>query len=385
MKNRKPKKTDDFSQFKTKIFFHTIGAVIIAVSATYFLSVFFLRGNFGNWMVWVYQRLLNIDYDSARNLYLWTFRKHMDFMFIIGIAVTFFVIFRIYLNWFTKYFIKINQGIDDICTNDTDRVSLPPKISVTEEKINTVKHNLQIQKLNMELAEQQKNDMIMYLAYDLKTPLTSVIGYLNLLRDEEQVSEELRQKYLSVSLDKAERLEDLINEFIEIAKYNSSNITLQYSRISLTRLFEMLLYEFQPMLQEKNLKCNLMIAEDIILSCDADKIQRVFDNLLKNAVIYSFEGTDIEITATAHGKNAEIIFANHGNTIPKKKLERIFEQFYRIDDSRNTRNGGAGLGLAIAKQIIELHEGTISAKSENQTIEFKVTLPITLEYERHWQ
>lgn len=217
----------------------------------------------------------------------------------------------------------------------------------------------------------------MYLAHDLKTPLASVTGYLNLLRDEGQISEELRQKYLSVALDKAERLEDLINEFFEIAKFNLSNITLQYSRISLVRMLEMLLYEFQPMLREKNLQCNLMAPEDIMIRCDADKIQRVFDNILKNAVIYSFEGTAIEIAAVGQGEFAEITFTNHGDTIPEEKLERLFEQFYRLDVSRSTSGGGAGLGLAIAKQIVELHNGTITASSENETVEFKVTLPVS--------
>ncbi len=292
-----------------------------------------------------------------------------------GIGV--FITFRIYLNWFAKYFMEINNGIDDIGRESIGEVSLPPELSATEKKINTIKHTLEKQKLDMKLAEQRKNDMVMYLAHDLKTPLASVIGYLNLLRDEGQISEELRQKYLSVSLEKAERLEDLINEFFEIAKFNLSNITLQYSRISLVRLLEMLLYEFQPMLHEKNLECNLMVPEDIMIRCDADKIQRVFDNLLKNAVIYSFEGTDIDIAVVRQGEDVEITFTNHGDTIPEEKLERVFEQFYRLDASRSTSSGGAGLGLAIAKQIIELHHGAIMARSENEMIEFRVILPVS--------
>ena len=377
MKNKAVKKTDDFRQFKRRIFFHTIWIVILAVSCIYLLSVFFLQGKFGNWMVELYQKLLGIGYNEALDLYRWTFRNHMDFMFIIGVAIIFFVIFRIYLNWFTKYFIEINYGIDDLIGESSEDVSLSPELSATEKKINTIKHTFEKQKLDMKLAEQQKNDMVMYLAHDLKTPLASVIGYLNLLRDEKEISEELRQKYLSVSLDKAERLEDLINEFFEIAKFNLSNITLQYSKINLSRLLEMLLYEFQPMLNEKNLNCNLKVPEDIMLRCDADKIQRVFDNLLKNAVIYSFKGTDIDITATGDDENVVIVFSNHGDTIPKAKLERIFEQFYRLDVSRNTQSGGAGLGLAIAKQIVELHNGTITAISENETTTFIVTLPVS--------
>ena len=377
MKNRVFWKPDDFRQFKAKIFFCTIWMVTIAAGCIYLLYSLFLKGRFADLIVSVNQKLFGLDYDAARTLYQWTFRNHIELVFVVGMALVFFITFRIYLNWFAKYFMEINNGIDDIVRESIREVSLPPELSATEKKINTVKHTLEKQKLDMKLAEQRKNDMVMYLAHDLKTPLASVIGYLNLLCDEGQISEELRQKYLSVSLDKAERLEDLINEFFEIAKFNLSNITLQYSRISLVRLLEMLLYEFQPMLHEKNLECNLMVPEDIMIRCDADKIQRVFDNILKNAVIYSFEGTDIDIAVVGQGENVEITFTNHGDTIPEEKLERIFEQFYRLDASRSTSSGGAGLGLAIAKQIIELHHGAIMARSENEIIEFKVILPVS--------
>ncbi len=377
MKNRVLRKTDEFRQFKAKIFFRTILMVTIAVSCIYLLYSLLLKGRFADWIVAVNQKIFRLDYDAARTLYQWTFRNHIELVFVVGTVLVFFITFRIYLNWFVKYFMEINHGIDEIGRESIGEVSLPSELSATEKKINTIKHTLEKQKLDMKLAEQRKNDMVMYLAHDLKTPLASVIGYLNLLRDEGQISDELRQKYLSVSLDKAERLEDLINEFFEIAKFNLSNITLQYSRISLVRLLEMLLYEFQPMLHEKNLNCSLMVPEDIMIRCDADKIQRVFDNILKNAVTYSFEGTDIDIAVVGEGEVVEITFTNHGDTIPEEKLERIFEQFYRLDVSRSTSSGGAGLGLAIAKQIIELHNGTIMAKSENEMVEFKVTLPVS--------
>lgn len=373
----KLKKTDDFQQFKTKIFFRTIWMIGIAIGCIYLLYFSFLKGHFANWIVLAYQKLFCIDFEEARNLYQWTFRNHMELFFVLAIAVAFFVVFRIYLNWFTTYFMEINRGIDSLVKEEEGEISLSPELSATEKKINLIKHTLEKQKLNVQLAEQRKNDLIVYLAHDLKTPLASVIGYLNLLHDEKEISEELREKYLSVSLDKAEHLEDLINEFFEIAKFHLSSIPLQYSTINLTRLFEMLLYEFQPMLQEKYLHCNLCIRENVMLRCDADKIQRVFDNLLRNAVSYSFDGTEIEIVVTECGETILIQIINCGDTIPEEKLERIFEQFYRVDFSRGTRNGGAGLGLAIARQIIELHNGRIVAKSENERIEFRVTLPIS--------
>lgn len=223
----------------------------------------------------------------------------------------------------------------------------------------------------------RKNDLILYLAHDLKTPLASVIGYLNLLRDERQISEELQERYLSISLAKAERLEDLINEFFDIARFNLTDISLQYSKIDLTRLLEQLAFEFKPMLKEKDLSCSLQMPAEMLLRCDAGKIQRAFDNLLRNAVIYSYPNTEIEIGAERQKDRVVIKFINHGDTIPEENLERIFEQFYRLDISRSTSSGGAGLGLAIAKRIVELHHGTITAKSENELIAFTVTLPVS--------
>lgn len=259
---------------------------------------------------------------------------------------------------------------------DAPSISLPVELSDVENELNLarvqMKENLRLRKE----AEQRKNDLIMYLAHDLKTPLSSVIGYLTLLRDEEQLSPELRGKYLSIALDKAECLEDLINEFFEITRFNLSHITLQYSRINLTRLLEQLVFEFQPMFREKHLVCTLETTEELMLRCDADKIQRVFDNLLRNAAIYSFPDTEIKITAKRKEKEAVIRFTNHGNTIPKEKLSRVFEQFYRLDSARSS-GGGAGLGLAIAKQIVELHKGSICAESAEDLIEFTVSLPLS--------
>ena len=275
------------------------------------------------------------------------------------------------------YVDELQHAIGQIFDKDVNYVKLSPELADIAIKLNHLKqeseNNARLAKEN----EQRKNDLIMYLAHDLKTPLSSVIGYLTLLRDETQISKELQTKYLSIALDKAERLEDLINEFFEITRFNLSNITLQYSKINLTRLLEQLVYEFKPLLKEKNLTCNLKIQEDITLRCDANKIQRVFDNLLRNAAIYSFHDTEILITVEVQEKNVIIVFQNHGNTIPKEKLERIFEQFYRLDTARSTSSGGAGLGLAIAKQIIELHKGTILAESEDEKNIFTVTLPLS--------
>lgn len=372
------KKSNDFRYFRNKIFFRTVLMVLIAVGFIFFLYSCILSGKFADWMIGVYQNLFRLDYDAAYILYQNTFRNHMDIIMIAAMACMFFIVFRIYLNWFTVYFEEIGKGMDSLLQEKSDDISLTPELFPLERRLNTVKHTIEKQKSDILTTEKRKNDLIMYLAHDLKTPLASVIGYLNLLRDEKEISDEVRDKYLAISLEKAERLEELINEFFEIARFNISDITLQYSRISLTRLLEQVLYEFDPMLKEKELTGKLQAEKDVTLRCDANKIQRVFDNLLRNAVMYSDEGGEIEIAVQSDQAQAvTITVSNYGDTIPEEKLNRIFEQFYRLDDARSTNSGGAGLGLAIAKQIVELHGGSIEAQSGEGQTRFCVTLPVS--------
>lgn len=377
-KNRKTTKIgNDFKQLQTTIFLRTAIILIVAVVIIFIIYNGFFQGHFANAVVGFLNRFIYDDYEAALEVYQRVVRNYMDLYILVAILSVFLIILRIYLKGFTKYFNEINRGIDALIEENSGDVVLSTELAATEKKINHIKHTLAQRKLATELAEQRKNDLVVYLAHDLKTPLTSAIGYLTLLRDESQISEELREKYLSISLEKAERLEDLINEFFEITRFNLSDITLEYSRVNLTRLLEQLTYEFKPMLLEKNLKCELEIASNVMLKCDVNKMQRVFDNLLRNAVNYSFDDGTIHIVATQNENNLSIKFTNCGNTIPQEKLERIFEQFYRLDTARSSRSGGAGLGLAIAKEIVELHNGTITAKSENEVIEFEVTIPLS--------
>lgn len=287
-----------------------------------------------------------------------------------------------YIIIFVRYWIKtlgylenVIQATENIYDSNDDLIELPAELKEVESQMNQIKLKVRHNERAAKEAEQRKNDLVVYLAHDLKTPLTSVIGYLTLLRDESQISEELRQKYLSISLEKAERLEELINEFFEITRFNLSNLTLEISRVNLTRMLEQITYEFKPIFFEKGLQCTLTALPDITIKCDANKMQRVFDNLIRNAVNYSFENSVIEIAVVQNNNDVKLKFVNQGNTIPKEKLNRIFEQFYRLDTSRTTKTGGAGLGLAIAKEIVELHHGTITSFSENEIIVFEVIIP----------
>ena len=229
------------------------------------------------------------------------------------------------------YLSEVLQATGGLYQNREELIKFPPVLKDAENQLNHIRITMERNVRAAKEAEQRKNDLIVYLAHDLKTPLTSVIGYLTLLEDEPQISEELRQKYLQIALTKSEHLEDLINEFFEITRFNLSNLTLEVSSVNLTRMLEQITYEFKPLLTEKQLSFRLQMPKDYMMKCDVGKMQRVFDNLFRNAVNYSFPGGEIVVTVTEKENRIHIACENQGNTIPKEKLARIFEQFYRLD------------------------------------------------------
>lgn len=181
-------------------------------------------------------------------------------------------------------------------------------------------------------AEQKKNDLIMYMAHDLKTPLTSVIGYLTLLNEEKRISKDLQEKYMKIALDKSIRLEELTNQFFEITRYNLNDMPINKIQLNLSILFDQLIEEFYPMLEDRKLELKVNKPNTLIYNADGDKIARAFGNLLKNAISYSYENTVIEIEMIDNEENIEVTFRNKGATIPEYKLEKIFDKFYRADE-----------------------------------------------------
>ncbi len=203
---------------------------------------------------------------------------------------------------------------------------------------------------------------MLFLAHDLKTPLTSIVAYLTMLEDHPDMPEEEREAYTHIALEKSIRLGELINEFFDITRYNLQNIELEPVEIDLTMMLEQLADELYGVLQEKKLTCEVDVEEDLMIYGDPDKLARVFDNILRNAIAYCYANTEIRIEAKIKDGDIEITFTNAGDKIPGDMLQTIFEKFYRVDGSRSTGTGGAGLGLAIAKQIVELHGGRIWQK-----------------------
>lgn len=279
---------------------------------------------------------------------------------------------------YVRYFDELIRATEQITAYPEHPVILSKELQAFQDELNALRNQTLLNIRQAKEAEQRKHDLIMYLAHDLKTPLTSVIGYLNLLAEEQQLSPELRRKYQNIALNKAVRLEELINEFFEITRFNLTNLALAQERVHFTRMLEQITSEFLPVMQEKNLTWQLNLMPEVYLLCDIDKMQRVLDNLIRNAIGYSYENTAIMLSLTADISQNQVILqiCNHGKTIAPEKLVHIFEPFYRTDTARSSRTGGAGLGLAIAKEIVEKHGGRIYAHSSQERVEFTIYLPM---------
>ena len=221
----------------------------------------------------------------------------------------------------------------------------------------------------------RKDDLVTYLAHDLKTPLASVVGYLSLLEEAPDLPVEQRSRFTGIALDKAHRLDALIEEFFDITRFDFHDIVLTRGYVDLALMLAQVADEFYPTLSEQGKTAAIDVPESLTVLIDGDKMARVFNNVIKNAIAYSYEGSTIRVSAERAEAGVVIRFENQGDPIPAPKLSLIFEKFYRLDAARATNRGGAGLGLAIAKEIVTAHGGTIACESDPEHTVFTITLP----------
>ena len=329
---------------------------------------------------WVYDVLPEVYYEA-----LWLFSFLFDgtqpyamliilficLILILGIA---FLSYRLLKKTYS-YISALEIASSQLLDKNIEYIQLPAELADISTQMNHLKHEAEKNERLAKESEQKKNDLIVYLAHDLKTPLTSVIGYLELLKETPDLPMEQRVKYTNITLEKAYRLEDLMNEFFEIDKFNDINLVLMKKNLNLKFLLQQLIDEFYPVTNEQGKKIIIHCEDTLACLADPDKLSRVLNNVIKNAISYSFEHTDIIIHVTCINEEISISIQNEGYTIPENKLNSIFEKFYRLDDSRGTHTGGAGLGLAIAKEIITLHGGNIRAESKDNQTTFVITFP----------
>ena len=299
---------------------------------------------------------------------------YQGFFLLIIWFIGFIVIFTITLMKSLSYIDALVSESRKLITKTDEKIKLPDELKEAEETMNQIKKEALFNERLAKENEQKKNDLIVYLAHDLKTPLTSIIGYLSLLDEEKNLSTKQKNKFIKIALEKSNKLEELINELFEITKYNSETLTIKKEKLNLTLLINQVIEEFYPILKEQNKEINFSTQKDIFIKVDSIKMARVFNNLIKNAINYSYDNSKINITIK-EDKDLIITISNKSKTLSQEQIDKIFDKFYRIDYSRNTKLGGSGLGLAIAKEIIKAHNGKIQVKSENEETTFTITLP----------
>jgi two-component system sensor histidine kinase VanS len=333
------------------------------------------RFSFGDTIVRFLMNTFHMPDRTAITITHLLFLNNIEVITLIVILIFLVILLKFSISWFTKYFDEVSAGMDKLVEESNDKIILSPELDFMENKLNQIKNNLEKQKKAALDAEQRKNDLVVYLAHDIKTPLTSVMGYLSLLDEAPDMPPEQKAKYVGITLEKAYRLEQLINEFFEITRFNLQTIVLNKEKINLQFMLQQIADEFYPMLTPQKKQVDVNVPDGLTLWGDADKLARVFNNILKNAIAYSYENSVINISAQQQDKNMVITFTNQGNPIPQAKLETIFEKFYRLDSARSTNTGGAGLGLAIAQEIVTAHDGTISVESSKENTTFTLKLP----------
>lgn len=304
---------------------------------------------------------------------------------ILGILL-FSVTFMILQEPYIRYISRISEAVQNISEGDLNTV-----IDVIgDDEFSSMAANLNhmtadIKKL-MEKereSERTKNELITNVAHDLRTPLTSIIGYLELLAGNQQVPADMQHKYIEIAYGKSRRLQKLIEDLFGFTKLNCGKIAMHVGQIDIVKLLGQLVEEAYPNFVEKGLSYDLQSNVPAkIINADGNLLARLFDNLIGNAIKYGADGKRVLVKIHAEGETVTVSVTNYGYVIPTDELPLIFNKFYRVEQSRSSSTGGTGLGLAIAKEIVDMHGGTISVASDLNGTVFTVKLQVDFDVDK---
>ena len=369
-----------YTRLKLKMLLLVVAGAVIASAVGLFLVDVVIDGAlqdpFARLFVWVATRLFGQTDAVALEAYQHYIRENKPEILLLGMAVLMLFAFYLAMGRFTAWLDQISSATRRVADREGEAVSLPRELQPLEQDLNAIRTELRARESAAREIERRRQDLVSFLAHDLKTPLTSVVGYLTLLNDDPGLTPEQRAKFTGIALEKAQRLQELLGEFFDITRMDLGAAPEAMVPIQLSVLLEQLADEFYPIFSERGLTCQVEIEHHLVVLGDPDKLVRVFDNVLRNAVNYSADGGTVRIAALRSGGRVEIVVSNEGLEIPEGELSNIFEKFYRLDAARSTRTGGAGLGLAIAKEIVERHGGTIRAESNGRFTSFIISLPL---------
>ncbi len=306
------------------------------------------------------------------------FESNKSYLALMLSFVVFIILFIIITNKKMKYLDEIGVGLRNIAGGNLDyriREEGNDEIRTIASNINYMAEEINKKIIAKRNAEKTKADLITNVSHDLRTPLTSIMGYIGLVKEGRYDSEETKNEYLDIAFNKSEKLKVLIEDLFEYTKFNNDGIRINKVEVNLNGFIFQLIEELMPLFEENNLTILKSTSKErILVDLDPDKMLRVFENLFTNAVKYSYKPGEISVSIYESEGYATVVIRNRGRHIPKEKVDKLFDRFYRVDESRNTNTGGSGLGLAISKNIVELHEGEIYAECYGEDISFFVKL-----------
>lgn len=311
----------------------------------------------------------------------------VSFMLVTVIAtICFFIIyFLLFIKRIVKDMTYISDRIIDIADGKSDEkiiIERQDEIGEIAGRINEMTEQINQLITSERDALQSNKDLIACVAHDLRTPITSVKGYLDLALDTKHYDLEQRQKYVRIAQTKANRLEYMIHDLFNYTKLTSGEITLHRSKIDLVQLVEQMVEEFYPLFQEEELECTTKYNISYLkMNMDGELIARAVQNLLSNAIKYGKDGKHVYVELECLEQEVQIRVTNYGLVIPEESIKHLFDKFYRVERSRNVKTGGTGLGLNIAQEIVHLHGGRIQVTSGASGTCFTIALPLHKEEE----
>jgi signal transduction histidine kinase len=322
----------------------------------------------------------NTDRDNAFVELLTTFDAVVILIYVVfGIGI-FTVTFLLLQEKSMRYIARISDAMHSISEGDlniTVDIEGDDEFSVMAASLNKMVGDLKDLMDKERESERTKNELITNIAHDLRTPLTSITGYLELLSGETKLDLEVQKKYIGIAYVKTKRLEKLIEDLFGFTKLNYGKMSMHVAKVDIMKLLSQLLEEFYPSFVDKNLSYELQSnVPAMVITADGNLLARLFDNLINNAIKYGADGKRILVKVNGDEEQVTISVVNYGYVIPTEELPLIFNKFYRVEQSRSTDTGGTGLGLAIAKNIVDVHGGSIDVTSDLSGTVFKVKLKV---------
>lgn len=307
-------------------------------------------------------------------------------LFVLLGIVIFTVCFWLFQRKSYDYINKVSDAVRDISRGNLDtrlEIEGDNEFSEMALNLNNMASDIAVLMDKERESERTKNELITNIAHDLRTPLTSIIGYLELLKLKPDLPEEQRIQYVDIAYTKSRKLQKLIEDLFGFTKLTYGKIAMKVERVDIVKLISQLVDEFYPNFMEKDLQWNLSSnVNSCEISADGGLIARLFDNLINNAIKYGADGKRIDVKIHANPETVTISVINYGKVIPEEELPHLFEKFYRVEQSRNKTTGGTGLGLAIAKSIVDMHDGDIRVESDLKGTRFIVTLKVDFDKNR---